>query len=429
MAEITAQAEVRLWGATVGAVVELAGGRVLFEYDNTFRGSGLEISPIHLPLSRQGPVAFDDLQRRPAFQGLPGVLADALPDAFGNKVIRAWFAARGQAERALSPVQRLLYVGERALGALTFHPAESLDLRPAERESLEIAELVADARKVVAGAPGVAVPEIYRIGASAGGMRPKALVLYDPKSGVLRSGNATPMPGEIACLLKFDGVGDGQTVDALGAPQPFNRVEAAYTEMGRAAGLHTTDLSVLHSGGHAHLLVHRFDQADGVRIHQHTFGGLIQVDFNERAAASYEEYLRVILRLGLPAADVEQGFRRMLFNVMAVNQDDHVKNLSFQMGPDGRWALAPAYDLTYAQGQGWTAQHQMLVNGKTAGLQRDDLLAVARVFDIKRAARALTEVRAALDGWEACAARFAVPDADTLRIRAALAERQSALGA
>ena len=427
MAEVRAHAEVRLWGETVGAVAELMSGRVVFEYADSFRSRGLEISPIRLPTSRVGPVSFDELLRRPAFRGLPGVLADALPDAFGNKVIRAYFEARGESERALSPVQRLLYVGERALGALTFHPAEELPIRPAEKESLEVAALVRDARSIVQGSPDVAIPEIYRIGSSAGGMRPKAVVLHDPATGTIRSGNAPPGPGDVPCLLKFDGVGDGSTVDDLGEPLPFNRVEAAYTQMACAAGLETADVSVLWQDEYAHLLVRRFDVDAGERIHQHTFGGLVHVDYNDRGASSYEEYLRTVLRLGMPYAQVEQGYRRMVFNVMAVNQDDHVKNLSFQMPSDGVWDLTPAYDLTFAKGRDWTAQHQMRVCDKMAGLTANDLLAVAAVFDIRKSKRILDRVRDAVADWEKFAVETAVPAQAVADIRAALDERSVSL--
>ena len=411
----------------MGAVAELEGGRILFEYADTFGGRGWEISPIHLPISRAGSVSFDELLRQPAFHGLPGVLADALPDAFGNKVIRAYFAARGESERALSPVQRLLYVGEHALGALTFHPAQDLPIRSAEQESLEVAALVRDARRIVQGSPDVAIPEIYRIGSSAGGMRPKAVVLHDPLTGSIRSGNASPGPDDVPCLLKFDGVGAGSTVEDLGEPLPFNRVEAAYVEMARTAGLDTADLSVLWQGEYAHLLVRRFDIEAGERIHQHTFGGLVHVDFNDPGASSYEEYLRTILRLGMAYAQVEQAYRRMVFNVLAVNQDDHVKNLSFQMRSDGVWSLAPAYDLTFAKGHEWTAQHQMRVQDKTAGITSDDLLAVAAIFDINRPERILDRTRDAVADWERFSAETRVPERTLTDVRAALDERSASL--
>jgi serine/threonine-protein kinase HipA len=429
MPEVTALAEVRLWGGPVGAVAELEGGRIVFEYDERFAGRGLEISPIHLPTDRRGPVTFDELRRLPAFDGLPGVLADSLPDAFGNQVIRAWFAARGQEERALSPVQRLLYVGERALGALTFHPAASIPLRPAEQESLDVAALVRDARRILAGDADVAIPEIYRIGSSAGGMRPKAVVLWNPAARTVRSAFAVPQPGDVPCLLKFDGVGVDATVEKLGEPLPFNRVEAAYARMAQAAGIDTSHIEILESpGGHAHLLIRRFDIAAGERLHQHTLGGLLHVDYNDPGASSYEEYLRTILRLGMPQAAIEQGYRRMAFNVMAVNQDDHVKNLSFHLRPDGRWALAPAYDLTFAMGGQWTARHQMRVADKVSGITRADLLAVAHTFAIRSAERILDEIAAGVRQWETHAREARVPEADIGRITAALQARDAELG-
>lgn len=428
MPEVAALAEVRLWGGPVGAVAELEGGRIVFEYDDAFPARGLEISPVHLPVSRRGPVTFEELRRLPAFDGLPGVLADALPDAFGNQVIRAWFAARGEAERALSPVQRLLYVGERALGALTFHPAAAIPLRPAEQESLDVAALVRDARRILAGEADVAVPEIYRIGSSAGGMRPKAVVLWNPAARTVRSAFAAAEPGDIPCLLKFDGVGTDATSEQLGEPRPWNRVEAAYSHMARAAGLDASHIEMLESAdGHAHLLIRRFDVARGARLHQHTLGGLLHVDYNDPGASSYEEYLRAILRLGMAQAAVEQGYRRMAFNVMAVNQDDHVKNLSFHLGPDGRWALAPAYDVTFAMGGPWTQRHQMRVADKLSGIARADLLAVARTFAIRAPDGILDEIAAAVAGWPAHAREAGVPAADIARIGAALDARRRAL--
>ncbi|MEZ6195331.1 MAG: type II toxin-antitoxin system HipA family toxin [Planctomycetota bacterium] len=423
MAEIRAHAEIRIWGDTVGAVVEIDDGRIVFEYDETFARRGIEISPIHLPVSRPGPQSFEELRRSPAFDGLPGVLADALPDAFGNKVIRAWFAARGETERAMSPVQRLLYVGERALGALTFHPATDLPLRPAERNSLEIAELVRGARQIVEGDPAVAIPEIYRIGSSAGGMRPKAVVRYDPTTEEIRSGHAPARPGELACILKFDGVGDGSGTDALGRPLPFNRVEAAYGTMARAAGLETADIRVLEHDGYAHLLITRFDVDDGERIHQHTFGGLVHVDYNLPGASSYEEYFRTILRLGMAGGRLEEAYRRALFNVLAVNQDDHVKNLSFHLRRGGRWDLAPAYDLTFAKGQGFTARHQMRLADKTGDFRESDLLDLAAAFGIKRARTHLDRVRAAVEAWPEHAAAFDVPPRVREQIAGDLATR------
>jgi serine/threonine-protein kinase HipA len=429
VAEIRCLAEVRLWGRTVGALAEDDEGRVVFEYDRDFRLAGLEISPIHLPLTLTAPVRFDELRRQPSFNGVPGVFADSLPDDFGNRVIRAYYAARGRDELAMSPVQRLLYVGERAIGALTYHPAERLPIRPAEQESLEVATLVRDARKVVEGQPDVAIPEIYRISASAGGKRPKALVRYTPDTGAIRSGYATPQPGDVPCVLKFDGVGDAEHRTELIAPLPFNRVEAAYAAMARDAGIDMAEVSLLESeGGFAHLLVRRFDVVEGRRLHQHTLGGLLHLDYNDVGASSYEEYLRTCIRLGLPPAEIEEAYRRMLLNVVVVNQDDHVKNLSFHLHPDGHWSLTPAYDVTFARGAGFTSRHQMRVADKRAGITARDLLEVGERFGIKGPNRLLAQVIETVRRWPDYAAKTDVAKDARERIARELEGRRAELG-
>jgi serine/threonine-protein kinase HipA len=374
-------------------------------------------------------VEFAELVRKEGFNGLPGVLADSLPDSFGNLVIRAYYAARGKTELAMSPVQRLLYVGSRAIGALTYHPEEKILSRRAEMESLEIASLVRDARKIIEGKAGVAIPEIYKIGASAGGMRAKAIVLYSPESGRIRSGYAPREAGEIPCLLKFDGVGDARTHAQLQAPAPYNRVEAAYAKMASECGIKMADVNVMETdGGYAHLLIRRFDYAgDGSRIHQHTLGGLLHVDYNDVGASSYEEYLRTGLSLSLPAAAIEQAYRRMVFNVVAVNQDDHVKNLSFHMDRAGIWRLTPAYDVTFAKGAGFTAQHQMRVADKTAGITKSDLVGVGIQFDVKGADRIVDQTIEIVSEWPHYAKQTSVPKDTFLHITGELKKRRSEL--
>jgi serine/threonine-protein kinase HipA len=425
--KIQAEAEIRLWGITVGALVELESGRIIFEYSEDFRRKGLEISPFHLPINLAGPQSFEELSRLPAFLGLPGVFSDALPDAFGRSVIQAYFEARGQSRRGLSPVQRLLYVGERALGALTFHPAEDIPARPAEREALKVQALAHDARRIVQGKPDIAVPEIYRIGSSAGGQRPKAIVHFDPTSGTIRSGATSMKPGEIPCILKFDGVGSEEDIDGLGPPQHYNRVEAAYRNMAVAAGVEMGRIDVLELDGYAHLLIHRFDVEAGERLHQHTFGGLVHVDYNDPGTSSYEEYFRTILRLGMTYDSLRQAFQRMVFNVMALNQDDHVKNLSFHMDPSGIWKLTPAYDITFAYGQGWTRAHQLRIRDQMTGIRESDLLELAREFGIKKPERLLDQTRSAIADWEQYADACSVPAGVVKAIRRDLNTRDEDL--
>lgn len=415
-----AVAIIRLWNHTVGALAEGPDGRITFEYDPTFHTSGLEISPVHLPLRLRGPVEFPELRRQPAFAGLPGVFADALPDAFGNAVIRRYFEARGTPDAALSPLQRLLYIGTRAMGALEFHPMLDGRANDAIEEALDVAHLVEEARRVIEGDTNVAVPEMMQVGASAGGARAKALILWDRQKNRVRSAFAAPTANEEPWLIKFDGVTEGTggpEVREDVRPGPFGRIEYVYGQMARAARITMMESHLLHERDFAHFMTKRFDRDAGQRIHLHSFGGLDHVDYTTPRARAYEDYFATIRRLGMGQPAIEQAFRRMVFNVEAVNQDDHVKNFAFLMGPGGRWELSPAYDVTYAKGNGWTRTHQMTVNGKDDGFTRADLLAVGTKMDLpKGGAEIIAEVDAALDLWESKARDVEVPDEWTQQI-------------
>ena len=397
-------ASVHLWGQHVGAVAEDRLGAVTFEYTEPFRRSGLEISPIHLPLTRSGPVAFPELQRVEAFAGLPGVLADSLPDAFGNAVIKRYFEQRGRPAAALSPVQRLLYIGRRAMGALEFTPPLDRQGSREAEEALSVAQLVAEARRVIEGDPAVAVPEMMQVGASAGGARAKALIQWNRALGRVKSAFAPGAAGDEQWLIKFDGVSAGQgghTLDKAFAPGPFGRIEYAYAQMARAAGIEMAECHLLHERDFAHFMTKRFDRDGSERIHLHSLGGLLHADYNIRQLVSYEDYFRTIRTLGMGQPAIDQAFRRMAFNLAARNQDDHVKNIAFLMGRDGRWRLAPAFDVTWAYGSNWTLTHQMTVGGKDDDFTREDLLAAARAFDVPHdGAEILEEVDAALTTWE-----------------------------
>jgi serine/threonine-protein kinase HipA len=417
VADAVALAEIWLWDRMVGAVAEDARGVIVFEYAGEFARQGLEISPLMLPLARRGPATFPELARLEAFGGLPGVLADALPDRFGNAVIRKYFTDRGEPDRALSPVQKLLYVGARAMGALEFRPAVELAATAAERESLEVARLVAQARRVVEGATDVAVPEIMRLGASAGGARPKALILWNRAKREVRSAFARRHVGDEHWIIKFDGVGELEAPDPK--PQPYNRIEFAYSRLARAAGIAMPDTLLLQERRLAHFMVRRFDRAGDARLHMHTLGGMRHVDYNQPGLFSYEEYLRTVLALNLGYPALEEAYRRAVFNVALVNQDDHVKNVAFLMASDGRWSLAPAYDLTYAKGAGFTRAHQMTLGGKAEGITRGDLLALGAAFGIRHdGAPVVEQVLAARAGWKARAREAGVAAALADRIAA-----------
>ncbi len=422
-------AEVRLWGHRVGAVAEDEDRAITFEYDPSFVATGLEISPVHLPLSVRGPIQFPELRRLEAFRGLPGVLADSLPDRFGNAVIRRYLEERGTHGSEMSPVQKLLYVGNRAMGALEFRPALETSHRGNE-VPLEVADLVSQARHVIEGRTDVAVPEIIRVGSSAGGMRPKALVLWDEGTGMIRSGHAKPRNGETQWILKFDGVSPASSPEYPGemrvdqVPRPYMRIEHCYAQMARMAGLDTVETRLLRERDYSHLLIRRFDLSGAERIHQHTLGGMQHIDYNQPGAYSYEGYLRTILRLNLGYPALEEGFRRVVFNVAAANQDDHVKNLSFLLDESGRWRLSPAYDLTFALGEGFTRRHQMSVGGKREGITPDDLRTLARKFGIDGDGQgAIEAVGTALCHWEELASAVGVDERRMTAIGIALGER------
>jgi len=409
MAEELTVASVHLWGRLVGALAEDETGKVTFEYEPTFTRSGLEISPERLPLSLSGPVNFPELQRIEAFQGLPGVFADSLPDRFGNAVIRKYFETRGRPNDAMSPVQKLLYVGKRAMGALEYEPAIRDGRNRKEREALEISRLVDEARKIIEGAPDVSVPEIMRISSSAGGARAKAVILWNRDANIVRSAFAPMQKGDEHWILKFDGVGeiDRPSRDA----QPFNRIEYVYGRMARDAGIDTPEMRLLEERGYAHLMIKRFDREDGERIHMHSLGGLEHADYNVPGAYSYEQYFRVVLKLKLGHAALEQAFRRAVFNILAVNQDDHVKNLSFLMDKTGKWRLSPAYDLTYAKGAGYTKTHQMTFAGKSEGFTASDIEHVGKEFGLKKAGADIFEQTIeALGHWRTLAHESDVPE-------------------
>ena len=421
---------VRLWGREVGLLLESErGGRITFEYDPGFADSGLEISPIHLPLARSGPVSFPELARRPAFLGLPGVFADALPDRFGNAVIRRYFEARGRPEDALSPLQRLLYMGDRAMGAMEFQPAH--DPGPGTEEALEVLSLVEEARRIIEGDVSVAVPEMMQVGGSAGGARPKALILWDRETGRVRSGFARPEAGEELWLIKFDGVSrdaSGLGMRATCHPGPWGRIEFAYSNLARDAGIEMAETHLFRDGDLAHFMTRRFDRVPALpprgdragpaagdeafrQLHLHSLGGLQHIDFNDQFVFSYEGWFDTIRALGLGQESVNEAFRRMVFNVATVNFDDHVKNFAFLMDREGRWRLAPAYDLTYAENDEWTRQHQMSMNGRFRGVRRADLLRIGSTFDVPKAGRRIIDkVMEALDGWSAYADAAGVPE-------------------
>lgn len=413
--DVRVSATVSLWGTTVGHVREYHNGRIGFDYDKNYLLTGTSLSPKFLPLEAR-VFEFPELRSMESFQGLPGVLADSLPDTFGNLVIRKYFEERGEPDNALSPVQRLLYIGKRAMGALEYAP--SLQRKtPEEERALEIQSLVESARQLIEGEPGEAVHEIMRVGGSAGGARAKALILWDRKKQRVRSGFARIRDGEEPWIIKFDGVGSANALDSKA--KPFNRIEYTYALLARQLRIDMEDVSYLEEpdSGLFHFMTRRFDRTGAAKRHMHSLAGMTHVDFNRPQAYSYEAWFRLIMELRLGATALEQAYRRMLFNIVGRNQDDHVKNVSFLLnGPQASWRLAPAYDLTFAASSGFTLRHQMTAGGLSDSFTREGLIEIGKRFDIQRPHEIVEQTVDVFSTWPDLANEWAIPVAQIAHV-------------
>lgn len=391
--------EVRAWGRTVGALAPVPNSDLsAFEFARAWRGP--DLSPLLMPVgSRRRTWVFPSLPRE-TFHGLPPLVAGSAPDDFGNAVINAALQREGLPPEFVRPIDSLAYVGTRALGALTFHPAQSPASEPT---AIEMAHLVEGARLAIRGSLAEgrrteALSEIFSVGVSAGGARAKAIIALDPVTHEVRAGGVDAPPGFEQWLLKFDGVGEDSE---LGRGGEYGRIEYAYSLMAAQAGIAMSESRLLEEGGRAHFMTRRFDRpgVEGERIHMQSLNDLSGLDFRQRGAHDYGALFQAADQLEIDAR--EQLFRRMVFNVLASNHDDHTKNHAFLLSEDGSWELAPAFDLTFAYNpQGfWTSQHLMSVNGRFTDIRRADLLAVADRYLVGGAARILREVQEAVDAF------------------------------
>ncbi len=415
-------ARLQLWGRTIGAV-SLEEGRdvAAFQYDREFARSGIEVSPLVMPLSER-VYAFPSLPRA-AFHGLPGLLADSLPDKFGNALIDAWLASQGRMPGSFNAVERLCYTGTRGMGALEFAPVRGPRQRKASR--IEVDTLVRLASEVLAHRNNLrghfhdegrkrALREILSVGTSAGGARAKAVIAWNRETNEVRSGQTAAGEGFDHWLLKFDGVAGNKDKEEED-PKGYGVVEFAYYLMAKAAGITMSECRLLEENGRRHFMTRRFDRLPGgAKLHMQSLGGLAHFDFNQAGAYSYEQALLTIRQIKLPLGAVEEQFRRMVFNIVARNQDDHVKNLAFLMNQQGEWLLAPAFDVTYGYkpDDSVTSTHQMMLNGKRDGFTMADFEACAKAALMKRgrAARIIEEVLSAVNQWEQFAAEAQLND-------------------
>ena len=424
-------AAVHLWGRRIGGVLLEDGSETaVFEYEPAFLRSGIEIAPLTMPLRSGERYAFPSLPRE-TFRGLPGLLADSLPDRYGDALIDAWLATQGRTPESFNAVERLCYIGARGMGALEFIPTTGPT--PSATEDLQIGALVELASEILGDRAqlhasfadaqrGESMQAILSVGTSAGGARAKAVIAWNPETNEVRSGQVSAGPGFQQWLLKFDGV-TGNRDKELEDPLGFGVVEYAYALMAQQAGLVMSPCRLLEENGRRHFMTRRFDRTDdGGKLHMLTLGAIAHFDYNQAGAYGYEQAFLVMRQLGLPMEAVEQQFRRMVFNVVARNQDDHVKNIAFLMIRNGEWQLAPAYDITHAyQPDGrWTNQHQMTINGKRDALTLADLRVVADVASMKRGRpeTILGEVQAAVSEWVSIAQRVRLDPEQTALIAA-----------
>ncbi len=421
-------ASVNLWGRQIGAISWLDDREIgVFQYSPEFVDSNIQVAPLMMPL-RITPYEFPALSRE-TFRGLPGMPADSLPDKFGNALIDAWLASQGRLAESFNPVERLCYIGTRGMGALEFQPA--IHGAPANRKKIEIAALVQLANRVLderisltgkfSGADDAQVIEdIIRVGTSAGGARAKAILAWNETTGEFRSGQVPTINGFSQWLMKFDGVAgnkDKEVADPLG----YGLTEYAYYRMAVTAGIEMTECRLHREGGRAHFMTRRFDRTDsGEKLHMQSLCAMLHYDFNQPDAYSYEQGLQAIRRLGLPMRDIEQQFRRAVFNVIARNHDDHVKNIAYLMDKKGEWRLSPAFDVAYSYNPSgaWTSRHQMSINGKRDGFDLEDLLALGRLAGLKRprALAVIEEVDASVGDWQSFANEAGVDANVTQRI-------------
>ena len=410
-------AYVKIWGELVGAVAwNETDGTATFEYDSKFKNKSWDLSPLQMPLSNvNNRFNFPALRKKKdttldTFKGLPGLLADVLPDRYGNELINLWLAQQGRAIDSMNPVEMLCFIGTRGMGALEFEPTT---LSESKRTfSVEIDHLVSIAKKMLSRKEAFitnlkadeekSIMEILRIGTSAGGARPKAVIAYNEKTGVVKSGQTNAPKGFEHWLIKLDGVSDVQ----LGNSKGYGRVEMAYYNMAITCGIEMMPSKLLEENGRAHFMTKRFDREGGsTKHHIQSFCAMKHFDFNLVNSYSYEQLFQTMRELKLSYSDAEQLFRRMVFNVIARNCDDHTKNFAFRLQKDKNWELAPAYDIchAYQPKHQWVSQHALSINNKRSNITRDDLLLIGKSIRNKKAAETIDEISAIVSKWKSFA--------------------------
>ena len=400
-------ATVTLWGTKIGYLyLDDDKKYASFEYDRDFIQSGVELSPIMMPLSNR-IYEFPELSNS-AFKGVPGLLADSLPDKFGNAVIDQWLATEGRTSDSFNVVERLCYTGKRGMGALEYEPA--VDLNGDRQDKINIAKLVDFASAILEEKKQIHLSvdddmsyhQLIKLGTSAGGARAKAIIAYHEKTGDICSGQIDTKKGYDYWLIKFDGISKNGDYNLEDSPE-YTMIEYAYYKMALKAGILMNECKLLKENDRKHFMTKRFDRVGGKKIHMQSLGALMHIDYNEPGQCSYELAAITAKKIGLPANQIEQLYRRMVFNVLAVNQDDHVKNISFLMDRNGIWSLSPAYDMTFAcdSKNKWLQAHQMTINGRRSNITIQDIITCGQNMDLKKSKcqKIIEEVKSVVCEW------------------------------
>lgn len=382
-------AEVYLWGTRIGIIHQDSNrAYASFEYDQNFLKSGIEVSPIRMPLS-SNVYEFPSLTDNP-FYGMPGLVADSLPDRFGNTVIEQWLMSHGKSLTDFTAIDRLCYTGKRGMGALEYVPA-STDVSDID-DTINVSEMVKFASDVLSNQENITLDannnltysQLVQVGSSAGGARAKAVIAWNEETNEVRSGQLQLGEGFDYWLMKFDSVSKNGDHGLEDKPE-YTRIEYAYYLMARACGIEMNECRIYDSEDSYHFMTKRFDRVNGKKIHMQTLGALAHISYQEPGLCGYELATRYMKEIDLSYKEIEQFYRRMVFNCLAVNQDDHVKNISFLMDKSGKWSLSPAYDMTFSYNptNKWLRAHQMTINGKTTDIKLEDLLQAGAKMDIK----------------------------------------------
>ena len=393
-----------LWGEEVGRIYwDTRSKRAVFSYNPDFIRKGIDVAPLTAPINGAAAKGFPVVgSREKLYQGLPPFLADSLPDRWGNKVFENWAVKNHIPKHRLTPVDKLAFIGRRGMGALEFIPAvDGLESpNTVQIDSLyRLAQRIFEEREAISvqDDEGLDLQSLYEVGTSAGGQHPKAIIAINETTHEIRSGQVLLPEGYTYYILKF----------AEGDDFPFTQLERAYYGMAKEAGITMMPSRLLRIDGRSHFLTARYDRAGGRKIHIQTLAAM------NPDADTYEDMFEVCRKLGIPANEQSELFRRMVFNVMGGNVDDHVKNFSFMMEPDGVWHITPAYDVTFTTNLDGTVlenAHSMSIQGKFEDITEEDLKLFARQNGIKNAGRIIDEVCAAVSHFYTYASECQIDD-------------------